>query len=191
MVLFLLPNLSSSMIIVFLWSAPLFMQATGEVKRTMLNLLIHGTGPWSPLLVMSTVFSTIKCVNFQCILPCVVLSILWLLNALVEAKFKITSLFWSVALASLIHRNLLREHCNPVDWRILEGNASLASEWSTTLGVEFWAQHPPYTQTPPVFSPFVDWYTANTVLKFLASTPIKFFQLNLPLISFYYLLFTA
>uniref|UniRef100_A0A2N9IFM6 Retrotransposon gag domain-containing protein n=1 Tax=Fagus sylvatica TaxID=28930 RepID=A0A2N9IFM6_FAGSY len=29
--------------------------------------------------------------------------------------------------------------------RVLEGNAPSASEWSTALGVEFWAQHPPHT----------------------------------------------
>jgi hypothetical protein len=28
---------------------------------------------------------------------------------------------------------------------VLEGNAPSASEWSTALGVEFWAQHPPHT----------------------------------------------
>ena len=59
---------------------------------------------------------------------------------------RLLSLFWSAALASLIHRNPLREYCSPVDWRILEENAPLASEWSTTLGVESWAQHPPHTQ---------------------------------------------
>jgi hypothetical protein len=32
-----------------------------------------------------------------------------------------------------------------VDQRVLEGNAPSASEWSTALGVEFWAQHPPHT----------------------------------------------
>jgi hypothetical protein len=32
-----------------------------------------------------------------------------------------------------------------MDQRALEGNAPSATKWSTTLGVEFWAQHPPYT----------------------------------------------
>uniref|UniRef100_A0A2N9F7G7 Reverse transcriptase domain-containing protein n=1 Tax=Fagus sylvatica TaxID=28930 RepID=A0A2N9F7G7_FAGSY len=34
---------------------------------------------------------------------------------------------------------------SPVDQRALEGNAPSATKWSTTLGVEFWTQHPPYT----------------------------------------------
>uniref|UniRef100_A0A2N9FCC3 Integrase catalytic domain-containing protein n=1 Tax=Fagus sylvatica TaxID=28930 RepID=A0A2N9FCC3_FAGSY len=37
--------------------------------------------------------------------------------------------------------------------RVLEGNAPSASEWSTALGVEFWAQHPPHTNPDP-YSPF-------------------------------------
>uniref|UniRef100_A0A2N9HVE6 RNA-directed DNA polymerase n=1 Tax=Fagus sylvatica TaxID=28930 RepID=A0A2N9HVE6_FAGSY len=60
----------------------------------------------------------------------------------------------------------LREHCIPVDQRVLEGNAPSASKWSTALGVEFWAQHPPHTQIRPVFSLLVDWYVAHRCKKF-------------------------
>uniref|UniRef100_A0A2N9GXV9 Reverse transcriptase Ty1/copia-type domain-containing protein n=1 Tax=Fagus sylvatica TaxID=28930 RepID=A0A2N9GXV9_FAGSY len=49
-----------------------------------------------------------------------------------------------------------------VDQRALEGNAPSATKWSTTLGVEFWAQHP-RTQTQPVFSPSVDRHVAHPV----------------------------
>ena len=158
MVLFLLPNPSSSMIIVFLWSALLFLQATEKVKCTMSSLLIHGTGPWFPLLVIFVMiivfffshhwmcevvmYSPIYCSFYVVTIEC---------PGRREVQ-RLLSLFWSAALASLIHRNPLREYCSPVDWRILEENAPLASEWSTTLEVESWAQHPPHTNSARVQS---------------------------------------
>ena len=74
---------------------------------------------------------------------CVINITLQLLNVLVEVELKIISLSWFAASISLVHRNPLWEHCSLVDQGVLEGNAPSAIKWSTALGVEFWAQHPP------------------------------------------------
>ena len=52
---------------------------------------------------------------------CVVTIMLWLLNALVEVKSTVVSSFWSAALVSLVHRDLLHERCTLVDQGVPEG----------------------------------------------------------------------
>ena len=103
-------------------------------------------------------------------LSCVISITLPLLNVLVEVELKIISLSWFAASISLVHCNPLSEHCSLVDQGVLEGNAPSAIKWSTELGVEFWAQHPPHTQIWPVFNLLTDWYLAYMELKFLTST---------------------
>ena len=52
---------------------------------------------------------------------CVVTTMLWLLNVLVEVKSMVISLLWSVTLVSLIHYNILRECCSLEDQGVPEG----------------------------------------------------------------------
>ena len=159
-----------------------FLQVTEEVKCFVLSPLIHDTNPWFLtslyyllcvwhlfLLIMNSwrvefiVLNLsswgrfyLSCAKFVIHFSCVIITIWQLLNVQVEVEFKIISLFWSAASVSLVHRNPLCEHCSLVDQGVLEGNAPSAIKWSIALGVEFWAQHPPRTQTQPVFSPSVD-----------------------------------
>uniref|UniRef100_A0A2N9F8J5 Uncharacterized protein n=1 Tax=Fagus sylvatica TaxID=28930 RepID=A0A2N9F8J5_FAGSY len=55
--------------------------------------------------------------------------------------------------AQIIHRNPCVSIAARWIRRALEGNAPSATKWSTTLGVEFWAQHPPHTN-PARIQPF-------------------------------------
>ena len=52
---------------------------------------------------------------------CVVTTMLWLLDVLVEVKSMVISLFWSAALVLLVHCNFLRECCSLVDQGVPEG----------------------------------------------------------------------
>ena len=177
MVLFLLPNLPSSMICHIFTICFYLLQVTKEAKCAVPNLLVHGTNSWLSLLLlvmcMAFAFTDYEFLKgwVYCTKSQPIRLILFVSESIICSTFIITTVFvvaecsggskiinsfWSAALVSLVHRNLLREHCSLVDWRILEGNAPLASKWSTTLRVEFWAQHPPHTQTQPMFSPSVD-----------------------------------
>ena len=180
MILFLLPNLLSSVITIFLWAAPPFLQVIERTKCIVPSLLVHGTNSW-PFYYLSCAWhllslvmnswrveftvlksQSMRLILFVCKEVCNILHMCcyhcccdyWMFWWKQESK--IISPFWSAALVSLVHRNPLCEHCSLVDQGALEGNAPSAIKWSTALGVEFWAQHPPHTQTQPVFSPSVD-----------------------------------
>ena len=65
--------------------------------------------------------SYLSCAKFVIHFSRVIITTLQLLNVLVEVEFKVISLFWSTTSVSLVHRNLLREYCSLVDWRIPKG----------------------------------------------------------------------
>ncbi len=145
MILFLLPNLPSSMIYYISIICSYFFASHGESqvhcaqplgpRHWFLTFFYYLSYVWH-LLSLITDSWRVECIVLNLSLwdrfhlsvkksviysSCVVTTMLWLLNVLVEAKSKIISLFWSVALVSLVHRNLLCEHCSLVDQRVPGG----------------------------------------------------------------------
>ena len=144
MILFLLPNLPSSMIYYTSIICSYFLASHGESQ-------VHCAQPLGPrywfltfyylsyvwyllLLIIDSWRVEFIVLNlslwdrfylsvrkFVIYSSCVVTTILWLLNVLVEVKSMIISLLWSAALVSLVHRNILRECCSLVDQGVLEG----------------------------------------------------------------------
>ena len=145
MILFLLPNLPNSIIyyISIICSYFFFLQVMEKAKCIVPSLLVHGTNSWLLLLVIlwyslpviidswrveSIVLNLslwdrfyLSVENSVIYSSCVVTTMLWLLNVLVEVKSMVISLLWSAALVSLVYCNILRECCRLVDQGVLEG----------------------------------------------------------------------
>ena len=144
MILFLLPNLPSSMIYYISIICSYFFASHGESQ-------VHCAQPLGPrhwfltfyylsyvwyllLLIIDSwrvkfivlnlslwdrfYLSVRKSVIYS---SCVVTTMLWLLNVLVEVKSMVINLLWSAALVSLVHRNILCECCSLADQGVLKG----------------------------------------------------------------------
>ena len=128
--------------ITLLLSAPIFWQVTGKAKCIVPSLLVHDTDfffyylsyVWHLLSLIIDSWRVESIVlnlslwdrfylsveNSVIYSSCVITTMLWLLNVLVEVKFMVISLLWSAALVSLVHRNILHECCSLVDQGVLE-----------------------------------------------------------------------
>ena len=172
MILFLLPNLLSSVIFVFLCSAPTFFasprrsqvyyaQPLDPRHWSLISTACHAYCIYCCwLLLLEKVefivlnlspwdwFFFVMC-KFVIHFLCVINITLQLLNVLVEVEFKTISLFWSVASISLVHRNPLCEHC-PGGWGNTRGKCTISHQVVYRICVEFWAQHPPHTNSARV-----------------------------------------
>uniref|UniRef100_A0A2N9G1G5 CCHC-type domain-containing protein n=1 Tax=Fagus sylvatica TaxID=28930 RepID=A0A2N9G1G5_FAGSY len=89
-----------------------------------------------------------------------------------EVGESICSKLYLVCRNKKVHRNPWYEHCITVDQRVLEGNAPSASEWSTALGVEFWAQHPPHTNPARIHPSRGLRFLSPTKTKWLKQSPL-------------------
>uniref|UniRef100_A0A2N9EHJ1 Integrase catalytic domain-containing protein n=1 Tax=Fagus sylvatica TaxID=28930 RepID=A0A2N9EHJ1_FAGSY len=111
--------------------------------------------PWPPKSVPAEIRNDEKQAgHFLC--PLVTMDLVTKLPLLESSDHHSPALRWSL----LLHIRELRKHgLEPGGLKNTRGNAPSAIKWSTTLGVEFWAQHPPHTN-PTRVNLFVDWYVA-------------------------------